>query len=76
MSWSTKKKLVWTEVVYFVVDALILMAYWADVLGWQTYLGLPVLVGILFTAQFTVSGITTVLWFRRTDEGDPSGASP
>jgi hypothetical protein len=72
--WSTKRKLIWTEVVYFGVDAAILLAYWGNVAGWQTILSLPVLVGLLFTLQFIVSGVSTYLWFVRTDEGDPEGA--
>jgi hypothetical protein len=74
VGWTTKKKLVVVEVVYFIVDGAVLMFYWYGVFAAVDQWLVNLAVGLLFTAQFVVSGISTYLWFVRTDEGDPYGS--
>ena len=74
MGWTTRKKLITVEVVYFIVDGAVLLLYWYGVLAGINRWVVNAAFGCLFTAQFIVAGISTYLWFGRTDEGNPSGA--
>jgi hypothetical protein len=54
-----KRWLIVVEIVYFIVDGLLIIAYFRD--------PTPVLTGALFVASWLIGVVSTWLWFKRTD---------
>lgn len=66
MKWTTKRKLIASEVASFAAGGIVILYYWTN----ASYEA----VGIVFTVEYFVSIINTYLWFVRTDEDDPDKA--
>lgn len=50
------------------IDAGIVVGYWAGVLHWWEGISLGLVIALLFSVQSGVSLLSTYLWIVRTDE--------